>query len=81
MDLDRNAIATTLDLSIVFHYRNMIAMFDKCARNQQTDNLEQIACTEIRKANLANCNYMVYAMRGFTEETSPFKYNNQVTSS
>lgn len=57
--------------------RNMIAMFDKCARNQQTDNLEQIACTEIRKANLANCNYMVYAMRGFTEETSPFKYNNQ----
>ena len=56
----------------------MISMFDKCARNQQTDNLEQIACTEIRKANLANCNYMVYAMR---EETSPFNYNNQVTSS
>ena len=56
----------------------MISMFDKCARNQQTDNLEQIACTEIRKANLANCNYMVYAMR---EETSPFHYNNQVTSS
>jgi len=54
--------------------RNMISMFDKCARNQQTDNLEQIACTEIRKANLANCNYMVYAMR---EETSPFNYNNQ----
>ena len=56
-------------------------MFDKCARNQKTDNLEQIACTEIRKANLANSNYMIYAMRGFTEETSPFNYNNQVTSS
>lgn len=58
--------------------RHMISMFDKCARKQEEgDNLEQVACTEIRKANLGNCNYMVYAMRGFTEETSPFNYNNQ----
>ena len=58
----------------------MFSMFDKCARNQEgSNNLEQLACTEIRIANLGNCNYMNYAMMGMSEETNPLQFKNKVT--
>ena len=63
----------------IFDYRNMFSMFDKCARNQESTNLEQLACTEIRIANLGNCNYMNYAKMGMSAETNPFQLKNKVT--
>jgi len=57
--------------------RNMFSMFDKCARNQESNHLEQLACTEIRIANLGNCNYMNYAMMGMSEETNPLQFKNK----
>ena len=35
-------------------------MFDNCVNKYDSSNAEHLACTEIRKANLANCGYMVY---------------------
>jgi len=40
--------------------RNLIQMFDACVNKYDFQNAEHLACTEIRKANLANCGYMVY---------------------
>ena len=57
----------------------MFSMFDKCARNQESTNLEQLACTEIRIANLGNCNYMNYAKMGMSGETNPLQFRNKVT--
>ena len=54
-------------------------MFDKCARNQESNHLEQLACTEIRIANLGNCNYMNYAKMGMSGETNPLQFKNKVT--
>ena len=54
-------------------------MFDKCARNQESNHLEQLACTEIRIANLGNCNYMNYAKMGMSGETNPLQFRNKVT--
>ena len=63
----------------IFDYRNMFSMFDKCARNQEeSTNLEQLACTEIRIANLGNCNYMNYAKMGMSGETNPLQFKNKV---
>ena len=57
----------------------MFSMFDKCARNQESNHLEQLACTEIRIANLGNCNYMNYAKMGMSGETNPLQFKNKVT--
>ena len=35
-------------------------MFDVCVNKYDFQNAEHLACTEIRKANLANCGYMVF---------------------
>lgn len=39
--------------------RSLFYMFDRCVNKYDFNNPEHLACTEIRKANLANCNYMV----------------------
>jgi inner membrane protease ATP23 len=41
----------------------MFNLFDNCAKKTDNTNLEHIACTEIRKANLANCNFLIYFSR------------------
>ena len=40
--------------------RNLLQMFDVCVNKYDSNNAEHLACTEIRKANLANCNYMAF---------------------
>ena len=40
--------------------RNLLQMFDVCVNKYDFNNAEHLACTEIRKANLANCNYMAF---------------------
>ena len=35
-------------------------MFDACVNKYDFQNAEHLACTEVRKANLANCGYMVH---------------------
>ena len=35
-------------------------MFDVCVNKYDFQNAEHLACTEIRKANLVNCGYLVY---------------------
>jgi len=36
---------------------NLIYMFDRCSSKYDFNNPDHLACTEIRKANLANCNF------------------------
>jgi len=43
--------------------RNLIHMFDVCTRKVDFQNVEHLACMEVRKANLANCNYALYLSR------------------
>ena len=38
-------------------HRNLIQMFDACTKKYDHRNAQHLACTEIRKANLAYCNY------------------------
>eukprot|EP00092_Neocalanus_flemingeri_P061988 GFUD01074707.1.p1 GENE.GFUD01074707.1~~GFUD01074707.1.p1 ORF type:complete len:245 (-),score=59.70 GFUD01074707.1:19-669(-) len=45
--------------------RNLIQMFDACVNKYDFQNAEHLACSEIRKANLANCGYMVYMQQSF----------------
>ena len=40
--------------------RNLIQMFDVCVNKYNFQSAEHLACTEVRKANLANCNFLVY---------------------
>jgi len=40
--------------------RQLFYMFDRCVNKYDFNNPDHLACTEIRKANLANCNYMAY---------------------
>ena len=35
-------------------------MFDVCVNKYDFQNAEHLACTEIRKANLANCGFLVF---------------------
>merc|ERR1719259_1257430 len=39
--------------------RQLITMFDVCTKKYDFRNARHLACTEIRKANLANCNMAV----------------------
>ena len=41
----------------------MISMFDHCVAKVDDTNPDHLACMEIRKANLANCNFLVYYNR------------------
>ena len=43
--------------------RNMMDMFDKCTYKTDGSNVNHLACTEIRKANLADCNFNRYLNR------------------
>lgn len=42
----------------------MIHMFDHCTNHLDFRNLEHLACTEIRAANLAHCSFMGAYMQG-----------------
>ena len=43
--------------------RNLITMFDVCTRKVDFNNVNHLACIEIRKANLAGCNFMIHFTR------------------
>ena len=43
--------------------RNMMDMFDKCTYKTDPTNVNHLACTEIKKANLGDCNYARYLNR------------------
>lgn len=43
--------------------RNLIQMFDACVNKYDFNNPRHLACTEIRKANLANCGFATNMMR------------------
>lgn len=43
--------------------RNLVTMFDYCANRIDFQNPDHLACSEIRKANLASCNFLVYFAR------------------
>ena len=43
--------------------RNLITMFDTCTRKVDFHNVNHLACMEIRKANLAGCNFMIHLTR------------------
>jgi len=43
--------------------RNLFHMFDRCVNKYDFNNPDHLACTEIRKANLANCGFMVYMQK------------------
>ena len=49
--------------------RNLIQMFDVCVNKYNFHNAEHLACTEIRKANLANCNYMAFMQQKWASFT------------
>lgn len=42
----------------------MIHMFDYCTNNLDFKNVEHLACTEIRAANLAHCSFLGAYMQG-----------------
>ena len=60
-----------------FLLREMISMFDKCTKKSENltknQNLEFLACTEIRKANLTSCNFAV----NLTRKDAKFAIDNQ----
>ena len=80
-DSDKNQIivcANNLSSSCCgFLLRETISMFDKCTKKSEnltkTQNLEHLACTEIRKANLASCNFSV----NLTRKDANFVIDNQ----
>jgi inner membrane protease ATP23 len=43
--------------------RGLIAAFDSCVAKVNHRNVDHLACTEVRKANLANCNFALYMCR------------------
>lgn len=48
----------------------MIHMFDYCNNNLDFKNIEHLACTEIRAANLTHCSFVSAMFQG---DASPFK--------
>ena len=42
-------------------------MFDVCVNKYDFQNAEHLACTEIRKANLANCGFLVYQQQKWAQ--------------
>ncbi|CAG0890325.1 unnamed protein product [Darwinula stevensoni] len=57
---------------VLFH--EMIHMFDYCRNKLDFKNLQHLACTEIRAANLAHCSFMSALVEG---NVSPFSIANQ----
>ena len=53
--------------------RNLITMFDVCTRKVEFKNVNHLACLEIRKANLASCNFAVH----FSRNDSVFAVKDQ----
>ena len=47
--------------------RNLIQMFDVCVNKYNFQSAEHLACTEVRKANLANCNFLVYQQQRWAQ--------------
>ena len=43
--------------------RNLMSMFDRCMSKVDFKNVDHLACTEVRKANLAGCEYINYLYR------------------
>lgn len=43
--------------------RNLVSAFDACVARADPRNLDHLACTEVRKANLANCEFSAYLSR------------------
>ncbi|XP_023329471.1 mitochondrial inner membrane protease ATP23 homolog [Eurytemora carolleeae] len=43
--------------------RNLFYVFDRCVNKYDFNNPEHLACTEVRKANLANCGWLVFMQR------------------
>lgn len=41
-------------------FKNMLEMFDNCTKKIEYNNVEHLACIEIRKANLGGCNFQAY---------------------
>lgn len=48
----------------------MIHMFDYCNNNLDFKNIDHLACTEIRAANLTHCSFLSACVQG---DASPFK--------
>jgi inner membrane protease ATP23 len=43
--------------------RNLMHLFDRCVSKVDFKNVDHLACMEVRKANLANCGFLVYMTR------------------
>jgi Peptidase M76 family. len=52
----------------------MIHMFDYCRNNLDFKNIDHLACTEIRAANLAHCSFLSAWHQG---DASPFRIQRQ----
>lgn len=52
----------------------MIHMFDYCRHNVDFTNIEHVACTEIRAANLAHCSFLSAWIQG---DASPINFKKQ----
>ena len=55
-------------------------MFDKCTYKTDGSNVNHLACTEIRKANLADCNYNRYLNRKDADFAVSCKHKDCVKS-
>lgn len=52
----------------------MIHMFDYCRHKLDFTNLEHVACTEIRAANLTHCSFASAWIQG---DASPFNFKKR----
>ena len=43
--------------------RNLIQMFDNCVNKYDFNDVRHLACSEVRKANLANCQFLTNLTR------------------
>eukprot|EP00096_Caligus_rogercresseyi_P013374 TRINITY_DN6032_c0_g1_i1.p1 TRINITY_DN6032_c0_g1~~TRINITY_DN6032_c0_g1_i1.p1 ORF type:complete len:268 (+),score=57.65 TRINITY_DN6032_c0_g1_i1:29-832(+) len=48
-------------------FRNLFHVFDRCMNKYDFQDPKQLACTEIRKANLGHCTYYYYFFQRFGE--------------
>ncbi|KAF7282975.1 hypothetical protein GWI33_001609 [Rhynchophorus ferrugineus] len=66
-----NAVDAGMVQGILTH--EMIHMFDYCKNNLDFKNIDHLACTEIRAANLAHCSFLSAWLNG---DTSFFDFKN-----
>ena len=43
--------------------KTLVSMYDVCTRKTDFQNIDHLACMEVRKANLADCNFLSYLHR------------------